>query len=74
LGGWTDLTVKVQHSADDSTYADLVTFTAITVAPAKERKTVAAGTTVNRYLAASWAFTGAGAAHTATFVVGFARA
>lgn len=74
LGGWTDLTVKVKHSADNVSFVDLLTFTPITTAPIAERKTVAAGTTVNRYLAASWAFTGAGAAHTATFVVGFVRA
>ena len=74
LGGWTNLTAKVAHSADNGVWVDLMTFTAITTAPIAERKTVAAGTTVNRYLAASWAFTGAGAAHTATFVVGFVRA
>lgn len=74
LGGYTNLVTKVQHSADNNTFADLVTMTAITAAPAAEQKTVAAGTTVNRYLAASWSFTGGGGAHSATFMVGFSRA
>lgn len=74
LGGYTNLLVTVQHSDDNSTFADLVVMTAMTVAPAAERKVVAAGTTVNRYLAGLWAFTGAGGAHSATFMVGFARA
>ena len=74
LGGYTNLLVKVQHSADNSTFADLVTMTAITAAPAAERKEVAAATLVNRYLAASWAFTGAGSGQSATVFVGFSRA
>lgn len=64
------LTVKVQHSSNNSTWADLATFTAATAATS-ERITVAPGTTVNRYLRASWTLTGAGAA--ATFTTSFAR-
>jgi len=71
LGGYTSLGVKVRHSADDVTYADLVTFANVAAAPAAERKTVAG--TVNRHLASSWAFNGVGAGPSATFVVGFAR-
>ena len=41
--------VKIQHSADNTTYADLVTFTQAT-AVGSEIKYVAEGTTVNRYL------------------------
>ena len=74
LGGWTNLGVKVQHSSDNASFVDLLSFTAITAAPFAERKEVVAGTTVNRYLAALWAFAGGGAAHTATFTVGFVRA
>lgn len=67
----TNLVVKIRHSADDITYADLITFTAVTARGA-ERKTVAG--TVNQHLATSWAWTGgAGAGSTATFLVGFAR-
>lgn len=44
---------KVQHSADNSTWADLATFTTVaTVVTASERVAVASGTTVNRYLRA----------------------
>lgn len=71
LGGYTNVVVKVQHSADNVVFADLITFTAVTAAPTAERKTVAG--TVNRYLAASWAFTGAGAGQSVTFLTGFKR-
>lgn len=74
LGGYTNLDVRVQHSADHSTWADLSAFTVVTAAPAAERKVVSAATTVNRYLAAIWSFTGAGSGPSATFVVGFHRA
>lgn len=68
----TNLVVKVRHSADDITYADLVTFTAVTARGA-QRSTTAV--TVDQHLAASWAWTGgAGAGSTATFLVGFKRA
>lgn len=70
LGGHTNLTVKIRHSADDTTYADLITFTAVTATRAAERKTVAG--TVNRHLAVSGDFTGAGSP-TAEVVVIFAR-
>lgn len=71
LDGGTNLTVKVRHSADDVTYADLLTFTALTAVGA-ERKAVTG--TVNRHLASSWSYTGSeGAGATATLFVGFAR-
>ena len=71
LGGWTSVTMKVRHSDDDISYADLITFTTVTAAPTGERKTVTG--TVNRHLAHSWAFVGAGAGQTVTYFVGFAR-
>lgn len=43
----TNITVKVQHSADNSTWVDLITFTQLTAA-GSENKTVTG--TVNRYL------------------------
>ena len=43
------LTAKITHSADNVTYADLLTFTALTSAGA-EVKEIASGTTINRYL------------------------
>jgi hypothetical protein len=48
-----DATIKIQHSADDSTFADLATFTVVaTTVTTSERVIVASGTTVNRYLRA----------------------
>ena len=73
LGGYTNLVVKVRHSVDNVTFADLATFTAVTAIGA-QRKAVAPLTTVNRYLAISWAWTGAGSGQSATFTVAFARA
>lgn len=44
-------TIKVQHSVDNSTWVDLVTFaTVATTIKTAQRVEVAAGTTVNRYL------------------------
>jgi hypothetical protein len=64
------LTAKITHSADDSTYADLVTFTALTSAGA-EVKEVASGTTVNRYLKV--VYTVSGTTPSFNVIVGFGR-
>ncbi len=66
-------TIKIQHSANNSTWADLTVFTATTSSTTtSERIEVVAGTTVNRYLRAIVsAF--AGSSGTATITVGFAR-
>lgn len=53
------IVVKVQHSTDDSVWADLITFTSATAA-GSEHKEVAAGTTVNRYVRAQSDVTGTG--------------
>lgn len=71
LGGFTNIDIRVRHSVDDITYADLTTFTAVTAAPAAEQKTVAG--TINRHLACSWNFTGAGSGQSVTFFVGVNR-
>lgn len=63
-GRWT---VKIEHSTDNSTWADLVTFSSIN-AGASFTKEVSG--TVNRYLRARWT---EGAAGGVTFVLGFAR-
>jgi hypothetical protein len=67
------ITVKVQHSANNSTWADLFSFTATTsTTTTAERVEVAAGTSVNRYVRANVsAF--AGSSGSATITVGFAR-
>jgi len=67
-----NITVKVQHSADDSTYADLATFTVVSgTTLTSERVEVATGTTVNRYLRVN--YTVAGSTGAATPVVAFTR-
>ncbi len=70
--GGGSATVKIQHSADGSTWADLATFTTLLSTPyAAQRIEVAAGTTVNRYLRV--AYTVAGTGVTFTFTVAFSR-
>ena len=58
--GVTTCTVKVQHSTDNSTWADLATHTAVVQAgiPLSERITVAPGTTINKWLRSLWTITG----------------
>lgn len=66
------ITVKVQHSADNITFADLATFAVVSTATTtSERLVVASGTTVNRYLRAS--YTVAGTTGSATIAVAFGR-
>jgi hypothetical protein len=66
-----DTTFKVQHSADNSTWADLATFTVVaTTVTTSQRVVVAAGTTVNRYLRANYTVAGSGSI---TFTMAFAR-
>lgn len=62
------LDVKVQHSADQVTWVDLITFSTVT-SPAAESKVVTG--TVNRYVRATW--TVGGASPSFTFAVTFAR-
>ncbi|QDP60631.1 MAG: hypothetical protein Unbinned1469contig1000_10 [Prokaryotic dsDNA virus sp.] len=62
--------IKITHSADDSTYADLVTFTQAT-GTTSEIKYVAEGTTVNRYLKVEATIGGTTPSFSA--IVGFGR-
>jgi hypothetical protein len=67
-----NITVKVQQSADNSTFTDLVTFTVVTsTQKTSERVEVAAGTSVARYLRVN--YTVAGSTGTATPIVAFSR-
>ena len=68
--GFTGCLNKIMHSANDSAYAVLITFTDLgaTYLPAKERKTVAG--TVDRYLASLGDVTGSGSI---TVFMGFCR-
>lgn len=71
LGGYTNVDIRLRDSDDDVTYADLGTFTAVAAAPTAERIEVAGA--VERYLAVSYDFTGAGSGASITFLAGFAR-
>jgi len=71
LGGYDSMTIKIQDSSDDITYSDLITFTVVSSAPAAERKTVSG--TVERYIACSYEFNGAGSGQSVTFMAGFVR-
>lgn len=66
----TDITVTVEHSANDSSWATLATFAQL-AAVGSQRVVVAEGTTVNQYLRAEWSTSGGFSS--ATFNVGFAR-
>jgi hypothetical protein len=63
--GLTSAAIKIQHSTDASTWADLVAFTSVT-AVGREIVKVANGTTVNRYLRVVTDVTGSGSV---TFLV-----
>jgi len=71
LGGYTSVTFKVRDSADDITYADLITFANVTAAGTAERATAAG--TVDRHLACSWLFNGAGSGQSVSFVIAVNR-
>ena len=69
-GSTPSLTAKITHSADNVTYADLVTFTALTSAGA-EVKEIASGTTINRYLKV--VYTVSGTTPSFSVIVGLGR-
>jgi len=69
ISGTPTITVKVQHSSDGTTWADLITFTAVTAANASQRVAVAG--TVNRYTRALWTISGG--SPSATFHMSAAR-
>lgn len=71
LDGHTNLAVKLRHSTDGVAWSDLVSFTAVTAARSGQQ--VAVSGTINRYVAASWDFTGAGTSPSATLFVGLKR-
>ena len=63
-------TVKIQHSTNDATFVDLVTFTNFTSAGAQISE-VASGTTINRYLRVN--YTISGSTPSFALIVGFGR-
>lgn len=69
----TDVTIKIQDSANDSAFSDVtgLGFTAVTTAPGTQRLATAAGATVRRYLRV--ATTTSGGFTSVTFVVAIAK-
>lgn len=69
----TDVTVKVQDSADNVSFADVtgLTFTAVTSAPGTQRVATAPGATIRRYVRA--VTTTSGGVTSVTFAVSFIR-
>ena len=67
-GGTT--TIKIQHSSDNSTFADLITFTAVSASTTAKQLSAVSGT-VNRYVRATAST--AGTAGAITFTVSFSR-
>ena len=70
-GSTPTLDVKITHSADNTTYADLVSFTQVTTSAGAEFKSVAKGTTVNRYLKVVATLSGTSPNYNA--IIGFGR-
>lgn len=68
--GAATLVVKVQHSPDNTTYTDLITFASVlgSDAPTSQRLTVAG--TVNRYVRAQWTITGSTPSFTFSLLFG----
>lgn len=68
LGGGTNVVVTLRDSADGTTFSDVTSgaFTAVTAAPASERKSATGQ--IRRYRAIDWAFTG-GSSQSVTPVV-----
>lgn len=65
--GLTDIVIKVQHSTDNSSWSDLITFATVT---GETWEYATASGTVNRYLRANWDVTGTGSC---TFELSAAR-
>jgi hypothetical protein len=69
----TDVTIKVQDSADNASFADVtgLTFTTVTTAPGTQRIATASGATIRRYARA--VTTTSGGVTSVTFAVSFIR-
>jgi hypothetical protein len=70
-GADPNVVYRIQHSTDNSSWVDLIVFTAITAAVTALRTEVAAGTAIRRYLRAT--ATEGGTTTSITSMAGFAR-
>lgn len=71
LGGYTDVTIKVQDSADDAVFVDFATFTNVSAAPAAEALLVAGP--VSQYVKTTLTWNGAGAGESITLLTAIAE-
>lgn len=73
LGGYTSVTVVVEDSANDSTWATLGTFTAVTAIGAERIVVAAASATPDRYMRVNLTWNGSGSSESITLLVAAAR-
>jgi hypothetical protein len=71
ISGGSTVTIKVQHSVNNSTWVDLVTFTDVTAVGA-QRTEIASGNTIRQYTRVISTFTG-GSSPSTTYAVALAR-
>jgi hypothetical protein len=71
LGGFTNCTINVRHSATNGSFVNLATFANVSASAIDERITVAG--TVNRYVTTYWTFNGSGSAPAITYACVVAR-
>lgn len=69
----TAVLARVQHSSDNITFADLISFTAATAAPAAQRSELGSTVVVERYVRMATSYQGGAAPASAAMFVGFAR-
>ncbi len=74
LGGYTDVTLRIRDSADDISFATLISFTAEGSGDGLAGERVAITGTIRRYTSSSWTFNGTGSGQSVTFMVGIVRA
>jgi len=70
LGGWTDVVVTIEDSADDATFANYITFAGASAVGAEK---VIEATVCNRFLQITWTWTGAGSGESVIPFVGIAE-
>jgi len=71
LGGYTNVVITVEDSANNSSFATIGTFTAITAVPASQRLEITG--TIRRYTRTLATFNGSGSSESVTSAVGLAR-
>lgn len=68
-----NVVAKLQHSSDNVTFADLLTFAAVTSAAPSGQRVVSAATAAERYVIGDWVFATAAVGASWTFFLGLAR-